>query len=128
MKDILVSHLHTDHSHHLTHMKSRSNPSTAYIPEATVENAQRFIDVAQMMTSNLTPEEYNQIEWDVALRFEGVRAGQRVNLSRKGLVCDIVECDHGVPCVGFIVSQLKTSLKPEFKGLSGREIGKLRRD
>lgn len=29
MKDVLVSHLHTDHSHHLAHMKSKYSPSTA---------------------------------------------------------------------------------------------------
>ena len=129
MGTILLSHTHTDHVHHLTHMKSRTKPPLVLLPAESVKSVERFIDVAQMMTSNLAPEEYQGIPWDSSLRFQGVRAGERVVLNtKKGLVCDIVQCDHGVPCVGFVVSQTKSSLKNEFKGLPGKEIGKLRKD
>lgn len=128
MPDILVTHLHTDHAHHLTHIKSRHKPSTAHVPASTVKLAERYIDVAQMMTSNLTPQEYNEIDWDVDLRFQGVMPGERIKLSRKGLMCDIVQCDHSVPCVGYIVSRCKSTLKSQHKGLNSNEIGKLRKE
>lgn len=128
MSTVLLSHAHTDHVHHLTHMKSRAKPPQVWLPAESVAAVERFIDVAQMMTSNLTPDEYATIPWDTTLKFQGVTAGQRVTINAKrGLVCDIVQCDHGVPCIGFVVSQIKSSLKEEFKGLSGKEIGQLKK-
>ena len=35
--------------------------------------------------------------------------------------------DHGVPCVGYCFSRRKQSLKDEYKALTGREIGNLRK-
>lgn len=128
MSTVLLSHTHTDHVHHLTHMKSRAKPPHVLLPAKSVAGVERFIDAAQMMTSDHTPEEYAAMPWDTTLRFQGVRAGQRVTInSKRGLVCDIVQCDHGVPCVGFVVSQIKSSLKAEFNGLPGKEIGQLKK-
>ena len=42
-------------------------------------------------------------------------------------MCHVVACDHTVPCVGYCFAQVKQSLKPEYKGLPGLEIGKLRK-
>ena len=62
MNSIFVTHAHTDHCHHLTHMKSRSKPPTIYLPKEVVSKAVHFLDVAQQLTSNLTPKEYAEFE------------------------------------------------------------------
>jgi ribonuclease BN (tRNA processing enzyme) len=58
MDSVLMTHCHTDHCHHLTHLKSGSKPPTIYLPTEAVAKAEHFLDVAQQLTSNLTPDEY----------------------------------------------------------------------
>merc|ERR1712232_480296 len=40
----------------------------------------------------------------------------------------ILKMDHRVPCIGYSIFKLRNSLKEEFVGLPGREIGKLRKE
>jgi ribonuclease Z len=128
MNFVFVTHAHTDHIHHITHLKSRSKPPIIYLPNEAVSKAENFIDVAQQLTSNLSPEEYAETPWDTTHVMHGVRSGDRVVVDKKqGLICDVVHCDHTVPCVGYCFSNIKQSLKPEYRGLPGSEIGKLRK-
>ena len=129
MKSVFITHTHTDHCHHVTHLKSRSKPPDVYLPLPSVPRLEHFIDVAQQLTSNLTPEQYADIAWDTCYVPRGVQPGNRLIVNEKrGLICHVVSCDHTVPCVGFCFSQRKCALKPEFRGLPGREIGKLRKE
>lgn len=58
----------------------------------------------------------------------GVQSKDRIVFDKKkGLNCYVVHCDHTIPCVGYCFYQTKQSLKPEYKGLPGKEIGKLRK-
>ena len=128
MNAIFVTHCHTDHCHHLTHLKSRSKPPTIYLPQTVVTKANYFLDVAQQLTSNLTPEEYAEIDWETSYVMKGVESGDKIVVNKKqGLICRVVHCDHTVPCVGYCFAQIKHSLKPEYKGMPGAEIGKLRK-
>ena len=46
----------------------------------------------------------------------GVQSGDRIVVDKKqGLVCHVVHCDHTVPCVGYCFSQVKQSLKSEYR-------------
>jgi ribonuclease Z len=128
LSNYFVSHTHTDHAHFLTHIKSRGKPPKIYLPASSVDAATRFIQVSQQLTSNITQAEYDQIPWDKDHEFVGVTGGVQIVVSdKRGILCDVVPMDHGVPCVGYCFSQKKESLKEEYRGLPGREIGALRK-
>ena len=128
MAHYLISHVHSDHIHMLTHVKSRSKPPQFVLPTASVPLAQRYLEAAQQMTSHLTPEEYRQIAWDKTHTYRGVEAGDSFALdAQRGLHVDVLHCDHGVPCVGYRLKLVKQKLRAEYAGLPGREIGRLRK-
>lgn len=130
MDSIFVTHVHTDHCHHLTHVKSRSKPPTIYLPQSVVSKAVHFLDAAQQLTSNMTPDEYAAIDWQTSYVMKGVTAGEQISVPSKkikGLQCRVVQCDHTVPCVGYCFSQVKESLKEDYRGLPGPAIGNLRK-
>ena len=55
--------------------------------------------------------------------------GGKLELNMKGLhwIVDIVECCHRVPSVGYCISEVRSKLKEEYKKLTGKEIGALRK-
>ena len=125
---VLVTHTHTDHIHSITHLKSRSKPPNIYLPTNSVQNVQLFLDFAQQMTSDITTEEYQSIEWEPSFYLNGVRPGDKFYINKKrGILARAIQCDHSINCVGYIVYQEKSNLKPDYVGLPGPEIGKLRK-
>ena len=40
---VLVTHTHTDHAHHLTHLKSRHKPPTFCVPHSCIPMVQNFL-------------------------------------------------------------------------------------
>ena len=126
MDSVFITHCHTDHCHHMTHLKSLTKPPNVYLPAETTYRMENFLNVSQQLTSNLTPEEYNDIEWSTCYTLHGVKAGDRIIVNKKrGLICHVVPCDHRVPCVGYCFSQTKQELRKEYQGMPGPEIGKL---
>ena len=129
MRNTFITHCHTDHIHHLTHYKDRKKPPTFYVPEECVALTDSFLHVSQQMTSFLTPKQYEEIDWQPSYHLQGVQPGDRLVVHpKRGLHCEIIACDHGVPCVGYGFSQVKQRLREEFSQLPGREIGKLRKE
>jgi len=128
MAHYLISHVHTDHIHMLTHLKSRSKPPQFVVPRESIPLCERYLDAAQQLTSHLTVEEYEQAEWQTTHTYTGVSAGDSLVLDpKRGLHVDVIHCDHGVPCVGYRLSLVKDKLKQEYVNLPGREIGQLRK-
>merc|ERR1712150_275985 len=152
---VLLTHVHTDHSHMLTHMRSRSKPPLILLPRQSVQVASKYLDAAQQMTSHLTDDEYACFPWEPAFKLQGVEVGERVKLvpptfvnsaveetskklgkekdKRKSgsastdLFVDIIHCDHTVPCVGYRVIRMREKLKAEYIQLPGKELGALRK-
>ncbi|KAF3349188.1 tRNase Z TRZ1 like protein [Verticillium longisporum] len=53
--------------------------------------------------------------------------GDEIPLRRlKGMSATVFQCDHNVPCVGYVFSTTTHRLKPEYTSLSGNEIKALR--
>ena len=126
MAHYLISHVHSDHIHMLTHVKSRSKPPQFVVPKESIPLCERYLEAAQMMSSHLSEEEFRSVDWEKTHTYVGVSAGDSIQLKR-GLHVDVIHCDHGVPCVGYRLSLVKDKLKPEYIDLPGREIGKLRK-
>eukprot|EP01063_Lacrimia_lanifica_P022032 TRINITY_DN29741_c0_g1_i1.p1 TRINITY_DN29741_c0_g1~~TRINITY_DN29741_c0_g1_i1.p1 ORF type:complete len:321 (+),score=87.46 TRINITY_DN29741_c0_g1_i1:46-1008(+) len=123
-----VTHVHSDHGHYMTHIKSRQKPPTVCVPAESQEHVVDFLDAAQKMTSHMSREEYSDFEWTEAYRLRGVKHGDRIEVDKKeGLYCDVVQCDHRVPTVGYRMVRVKQKLKAEYASLPGNEIGALRK-
>lgn len=61
--------------------------------------------------------------------YNGVDAHQEpisLTLNKTELSIEVFECDHAVPTVSYGISEIKTKLRDEFIGLTGKEIAKLR--
>ncbi|KAK7218282.1 hypothetical protein V2G26_006285 [Clonostachys chloroleuca] len=57
----------------------------------------------------------------------GVRHGDVVPLRRlKGITATVFDCDHSVPCVGYVFNTTTNRLKPEYASVEGPELKKLR--
>src|SRR5690606_10243833 len=57
----------------------------------------------------------------------GLKPGDTVPLRRvKEVYASAFACDHTVPCLGYLFSSVSHKLKPEYVGLPGREIKRLR--
>ena len=63
--------------------------------------------------------------WDY--RLTPVQAGDKIPF-RENLVAHVLPLDHRVPSVGYLVCEIREKLKPEFFGVPGPEIARLRRD
>ena len=55
----------------------------------------------------------------------GVRGGDEIDLSRELVATLLVTC-HPIPSIGFLISERRNKLKPEFHHLSGPEIRELK--
>ncbi|KAK2070063.1 hypothetical protein P8C59_004596 [Phyllachora maydis] len=59
----------------------------------------------------------------------GLRPGDTVTLPRikaQNITATAFACDHSVPCLGYVFSITTDKLRPEYTGLSGQEIKRLR--
>ena len=82
--------------------------------------------MSQQMSSNMTCEDYSNYDRKTAYVMNVVQSNDRIVVDKKqGLVCYVVNCDHTVPCAGYCFSKVKHVLKPDYKHLSGPEIGQL---
>jgi len=59
----------------------------------------------------------------------GLAPGDVVSLPRvKDITATAFECDHTVPCLGYVFHHTRQKLKTEYTGLPGPELQKLRKD
>eukprot|EP00980_Cylindrotheca_fusiformis_P031568 scaffold26564_cov122-Cylindrotheca_fusiformis.AAC.2 len=62
-------------------------------------------------------------------KFVPTEPGEEISVSQggKSFVIRTLRMDHRVPCLGYSIFKMKKSLKQEYLGLEGREIGSLRK-
>lgn len=132
-RHVFITHTHTDHAHMLTHLKGREKCPDIYVPEHAVPLVEAYLSMAQQMTDN---QPYDPAHpWTPAYTLKGVKqvnqahgsaVEQRSIKLQKPYSVEVVDCDHSVPCVGYIFREERTKLREEFKQLPGREIAALR--
>jgi ribonuclease Z len=124
---IFISHTHTDHVHHLVHLKSRRKPPVIYVPAHAVPLVENYLTVAQELTSNCVRDP--DVPWTPSYRLQGVVPGDSfvIEKGRDKFLVEVVACDHSVPCVGYRFSALREKLKPTYRGLPGVEMAALRK-
>jgi ribonuclease Z len=114
-----ISHTHLDHIAALPVYVARRRmmkmePPTIYLPEPAVETVQKLLHVISRLDRGRLP-----------VRLVGVNPGQEIELSRE-LVVTACRTFHTVPSLGYIVSERRRKLKPEYQELTGDQIRDLR--
>eukprot|EP01095_Lingulamoeba_sp_RSL-Kostka_P003523 TRINITY_DN14498_c0_g1_i1.p1 TRINITY_DN14498_c0_g1~~TRINITY_DN14498_c0_g1_i1.p1 ORF type:complete len:339 (-),score=91.46 TRINITY_DN14498_c0_g1_i1:126-1142(-) len=136
---VFISHSHTDHIHMLTHFVSRSKPPYFYVPEETSDLVKNYLWVSQELTDNQRKLETDE-PWTTNHYLKPVKPLDILNFQmnstsnkkkkKKNLnwYAKVFKCFHTVPCVGYGFYYKTNKLKDEYKTLTGKEIGNLRRN
>ncbi|CAG8523176.1 6586_t:CDS:1 [Ambispora gerdemannii] len=127
---IFITHTHSDHCLMLTQHVSKHHPPNIYLPNECVELVERYLNASQELTDY--GEEYN-----ARIRFycAGVEKGdvltiggdQKEKTHVGGYEIHVINMDHSVPCVGYMIYSKRKRLKPEYKDLTGQEIAALKK-
>jgi len=110
-----VSHTHMDHLLALPAYVARRRmmkmePPKIYLPARSVQRVRQLLDVFMYLDHGHLPCE-----------LIGVKPGEEYELSREHVV-SVVQTDHSIPSVGYIVWERRKRLKPELQSLSEMEI------
>jgi ribonuclease Z len=126
-KDIFITHTHGDHiaSLPLTLIgdENGNHIFNIYIPKESKEWIHSYIKSFFELNVNMkvdTSKWYNLVCMEKNMLFD-------VKLNKQPYRIEILDCIHPVPTVSYGFSRIKNKLKEEYKGLQGRELGKLRK-
>ncbi len=118
---IFLSHGHLDHAFGLPYYFSQRSLKhmplgTAYVPQPIVEPLREILKL------------WNKIEgFEYPIQVEGLNPGSEVKLTGNTFV-RALKAEHRVEALGYALIRNVKKLKPEFEGLSGSELQKLRKD
>jgi ribonuclease Z len=114
-----ISHCHADHvagMHYLIAQKCLNNmaPAKFYLPEETIKDVSRILDLWEKLEGFQIQYELNPAKKNEDIHIHG------------DLYCRPFAATHRVPTLGYAVIEKRKKLKPEYHGLSGREIVELK--
>lgn len=122
-ENIFITHFHGDHVGSLRF--DITNPRIKlFISETHLEKVKQFLIAQYTMTDVYFTEDMFKFS------IIGVKAGDshELVLGGKKFVMRVYKCDHSVECFAYGFEEIVRSLKPEFKGVSGKELGQLRKE
>ena len=114
-----ISHTHLDHIASLPVYVARRRmmkmePPTIYLPEPAVDPVRRLLHAVSRLDRGRLP-----------CNLIGVHSGQLIELSRERIVTPC-RTTHRIPSLGYVVSERRKKLKPEYQSLTGEQIRDLR--
>ena len=132
---VFITHTHSDHANRVTHVVSRRKPPTIYLPAFAAPLLEGYIDAHQAMTDNRPLDELLEAmkrgppDWQINRKAFAVDVGMEIELQKGGRnwKIEVVGCVHSVPCVGYAFKEQRKTLKKEYKSLTGKELGDLRK-
>lgn len=129
---ILNTHCHIDHTGELPYICNKhklfDRPNyEVYTPESTIPFIMMLIKAVACVSNpnkiNLTDNELLEKQ---KIRFNPVNAGNIFKI--KDYEIEVLEAHHDVQSVGYGISSFTKKLKSEYQGLSGKELGDLRKN
>ena len=117
---VLLTHGHMDHAagiaYYLSHRKFNGLPEgTVLTPPNTIKNIRHILDGWGRLDGNQIPA-----------KLVGVSAGDEYQI-KPNLIARVFPTKHTRQAVGFAVIETRKKLKPEYHGLTGAEIVKLKK-
>jgi ribonuclease Z len=130
---IFITHGHADHCANLPyHLYSSKEGSKIqiYVPTESSSKFNKLIESAFELSCDAgADEQYNSVHnyYDLV---KCIPSNDPIELiiKKKKINLEIIKCHHGVPCIGYGFTEMRKKLKPEYVGLSGKEIGQLRKN
>lgn len=115
----LITHTHLDHVAALPVYVARRRmmhmePPVIYLPTEAVDDVHRLLRIMQRLDRGR-----------LVCQLVGVTPGQEIELSREHVIT-VFATTHTIPSVGYMVSERRRKLKPEYHGLAGDQIRDLR--
>lgn len=123
---VLLTHGHVDHSNSLGLMNVGENNGTILLtPKQLYQNTYNYI----MSFLQINRSNHIKYNMDKVYKIQGVDFYDVINVELKGrpYLIRTFKCYHGVPSVGYGISETRKKIKPEYASLSGKEIGELRK-
>eukprot|EP01029_Cantina_marsupialis_P030439 TRINITY_DN824_c0_g1_i15.p1 TRINITY_DN824_c0_g1~~TRINITY_DN824_c0_g1_i15.p1 ORF type:complete len:323 (+),score=56.26 TRINITY_DN824_c0_g1_i15:57-971(+) len=121
---ILITHVHNDHVGAILTCQSATKPPKILLPKESVVLMKNYFDVATRMVSHIVDGELSTKK-DPMYEFVGVSPYE--TFAHKQLRIQIVDCCHSIPCRGYVVYEERNILRDDLKGITGKEIAKLRK-
>ncbi len=118
---VLFTHAHMDHMggaayHAATRALLRMKPPTYVVPRVNAGDFERLFEVWRALDRS-----------DMEHRTVALEPGEEHELS-KNLVARAFRSPHSAPCQGYGLWARREKLRPEFQGLPGPELARLRRE
>lgn len=127
---VFLTHTHSDHVHFLTHIKSEEQPPLILLPEESATFVRASMKAYQEMTDCRTEaESQDGGTYAVDYILRPTKVGEVIPLEHGNnkFVVHTLRMDHRIPCLGYSIYKIQTHLREEYVGLSGPEIGRLRK-
>lgn len=119
----LITHSHPDHIMALPYVVGKRSVSDTrrkmhiYVPERIRPTVEQVLLGMCRLFGDRSPQD--------VLDIVGVEPGDTIRLSKDHTV-EVLPTVHRGPSVGYVVQQHTRKLKPEFEGIEGRELGRMR--
>ncbi len=127
---IFITHQHCDHCCNIPYhlMTQRETRVKVFAPMESYEKINAYIDSAYLMTLNLDDPTKLTLQEDLYEMIPVVSATKiPLLIKKKQFDIEIIQCHHSVPCVGYGLIEKRMKLKDEYMGLSGKELGELKK-
>lgn len=124
---IFITHCHSDHCYNLPMVlvDLGEKKIDIYVPVKKKNDIRDFINSTYVMVSG---KKNPNVHKKYTLHGVIENTQLKINIRNKPWVVDVIKCYHTVPCIGYGFSEIRKKLKDEYKDLSGKEIGQLKRE
>jgi ribonuclease Z len=112
-------------------MKNEAIPPLIYLPVEAEPFVKAYLTSHQEMSDCLKEadsQEGGKYKIDYVLR--PTKPGEEIKFRQGGtdFIVRTLRMNHRIPCLGYSIFKLKQSLKEEYMGLPGKDIGRLRKE
>lgn len=136
IEHIFITHGHADHTANAPfhiYAKKENMKIQMYAPREMTKFLKSYVESAYLLSSDCDFEALNIQSEDLYLynyyEMKSVSSGDKfeINIKNRNYTVEVIKCYHSVPCVGYGLIEKRQKLKEEYKHLSGKEIGELRK-